>query len=95
MIDLIEELKKQEADLSRLLAEVRGIGQEYVRLASEKHGVKPGSIVKDKGGKIYRVVKIDPFETRSGKPWVIASPQKKDGGFSKRSQTVYNWELVE
>ena len=96
MTDLIEGLEKQRDDLRRLLAETKEqIKQEYTRIAAEMFGVKPGSIVKDKG-RVFRVTRIEtPFAPEQGKPWLTGSPQNKDGNFSKREQVVYHWELVE
>ena len=96
-MERIKELEKQRDDLRRLLTETREqIKQEYTRLAAEKFGVKPGSIVKNKDGRIFRVAEIDsPFIPWIEKPWLMACPRKKDGDFSKREQMVYRWELVE
>jgi len=95
-MERIKELEKQRVDLRRLLAENKEqIKQEYARLAAEMFGVKPGSIVKDKG-RIFRVTCTEtPFAPERGKPWLTGSPQNKDGNFSMCKQTIYHWELVE
>jgi adenylate kinase len=95
-MERIKELEKQRDDLRRLVAEVQEqIGKEYTRLATEMFGVKPGSIVKDKG-RIFRVTRIEThFAPKQGKPWLMGSPQNKNGNFSKREELVCHWELVE
>jgi hypothetical protein len=96
-METIKKLIAQEGDLTRLLAEVREqLWQERIRYAAEEYGVKPGSIVKDDSGNLYRVIAPHrEFVFPAGKPELVVTRQKKNGDFSKQVQTILFWELVE
>ena len=96
-METIKKLIAQEGDLTRLLAEVREqLWQERIRYAAEEYGVKPGSIVKDDSGNLYRVIAPHrEFVFPAGKPELVVTRQKKNGDFSKRIQSILFWELVE
>jgi len=103
-METIKKLIAQEKDLTRLLVEVRGqIWQGYDRLASEKHNVKPGSIVKDWTGNLFRVVRFKhPFcmddiaaILADEKPRLVVNAQLINGDFDMFQKYLYRWELVE
>lgn len=61
--------------------------------AQMKYGVFIGCVVKDKGGKEYKVTNIKTWV--DGKPWVSGNPRKKDGTFGIAHRNLYtDWELA-
>ena len=93
-------IAQERETLTRLLQRsANNSGKERIRYAAEeKYGVKPGSIVEDDSGNLYRV--IAPHRgslfSRLAKPELVVNPaQKKNGDFSKRIQSIYFGSLGE
>lgn len=69
------------------------IKAETVRIMSEKHGVRIGSIVAAKGKK-YRVTRIDPAWGLK-RPWLRGSAELKDGTFGAASYPIHaDWTVI-
>lgn len=91
---MLNELEQKEKELLAQLHAVReSIKKERLMIAEQEHGVKAGSIVKDRKGVEYKVTLVN---TRfSGKPWLTGTPKKKDGTFGVAVRNIYGeWELV-
>lgn len=95
-MERIRQLQEQEKDIVHSLKEIHEfIQQEYERYVAETYKVKPGTIVNNQAGKLYRVHSIAHTNIYEPKPWLSVNPQKKDGDFSKQIHRLYNWEVVE
>lgn len=83
-------------DLSRL---EEYIATERERLTFQKYGVKVGSIVKARGGRLYRVVAADGHWRPGrllGRPWLVGNPQLKSGAYGTGIHNLFgDWELVD
>jgi hypothetical protein len=96
---LAEERSKCEEEARELMGVMQAVKQLAI---NEKWDIAPGTIIRrKKDGKIFKVKRADIFarsleECIRSPPWVIASPQKKDGKFSSVEQGLSHdeWELV-
>lgn len=86
-------LGEEKAGMARVTA-VRGKIKEYWRAKhKEDYGVEPGVIVATKGGQMAKVETVE-GKLFSGKPWVTARREKKDGTYSKRVSNLFSdWSI--
>lgn len=61
------------------------------RALYEHHGISPGTIVKGRGGKLYKVARVY-FDNRLTPFSLGAHPQRKDGSYAKGIHVLYQWE---
>lgn len=88
---LLQRRKIIRDNLSRL---EECIATERARLTAQKYGVKVGSIVKARGGRLYRVAEVD-ARWFNGRPWLTANPQLKSGAYGTGVHNLYDWVLIE
>lgn len=95
-----EALDKAEKPLNDALSEIhdarRALIPEWLR---EVYSLAPDVIVKTPGGKLHKAVRFEHVslgqEEKWNRPWVIASPQKKDGTFGTAQRNLFrDWEIV-
>ena len=61
------------------------------RALCEHHGISPGTIVKGRGGNLYKVARVHFDECLT--PFRLdAHPQRKNGSYSKDTHVLYQWE---
>lgn len=61
------------------------------RALCEHHGILPGTIVKGRGGKRYKVARVH-FDEHLTPFWLDAHPQRKNGSYSKGIHAISQWE---
>lgn len=86
-------LQRRKIILDDLSSLEEYIATERARLTFQKYGVRVGSIVKARGGRLYRVVEVD-SEGFPGTPWLAGNPQLKSGAYGTGIHNLYDWELV-
>lgn len=92
-------------EFRRLTAELDALDQQRCALAdkwrAERNrlvdllwGVRPGCVVKH-DDQLFRVLEVHPRTCPDIRPWLVASPKRKDGSFGTARRTIYSdWELA-
>lgn len=91
----LKQLLKQEAALLEQLCAVRvTIKELQTDIVFAKYRLVANKTILTDHGKIYRFSSIDRLNG-TDKPWVWASPVKKDSTFGKPTRRLFNdWEMV-
>ena len=99
MSQLLRELERDRETLKMKLANVNAaINREKLSIAEREYDVTVGSVVKDGAGKRFKVIRVD--ARFSGKPWLEANPERKDGTFGTAKRNLYtdwikdDWEAT-
>lgn len=90
----LEELGSEEKTLEKQLDANRVKHRALTLRAIElRFGLRIGSVVRDKAGKLYLVTNIIPSFT--GKPWLRGKFKKNNGDWSVPERELFDdWELV-
>lgn len=85
-MDLDSAIKQLQRRETQLIAELNQIRQALAELRAQKVDIKVGDLV-TRGGKVYRVSKIDATDWRV---WLYGNQQLKDGSFGKVARCLYD-----
>lgn len=98
-MDLLEELKRQLADLTskeqKIVSELYDVRFQAknirTQIIEKVYDVYPGRLVFDHKNKLHRVVSVKNGDINY-KPWVVANPIRKDGTFGTAERNLFGGE---